>query len=1040
MEEGIYEILLNNELLDNIDESKFFVGKSKLRPNNARKLLLNYLSDVTERALDTINENDIDVDFEERIKKEIYVCNEVIDLLRSKLSFDEYKELDISENAEILEYAYNKINNSFFDKKSIIRPITSLVEPTLFTNNSKEISLLSELKKEICSCDEVMLVVSFIKYSGLIQILDSLKELTSKGKKLRIITTTYMKATDYKAIETLLNLPNTDVRISYETNNQRLHAKTYIFKRNNGFSTFYIGSSNISSAALQFGDEWNVKLTEKGSPNIFKGVLSEFETYWNSYDYKTIKNTKEDLNRLNDLLEKSKEQSNAYSNLMDFKPFPYQEEILDKIEAERTIYHRNKNLIVAATGVGKTVLAAFDFQKYIENHPGAKLLYVVHRKEILEKSIETFRQILKDYNFGELYVGNKKPSKVDYLFTTVKGANNLSERLDPNYYDYIIVDEIHHAKAETYEKMLKYYTPKILLGLTATPERMDGQDITDYFDHNIAAEMRLPEAINNRLLVPFDYYGITDPTDLSNVRWSNGRYNDEDLNNLFVVNDSTAIKRADAIKNSLLKFVNDMDEVHGLGFCSSVKHAKYMADKFNEYNIPSLCVTGESDDDDRDSAIKKLESGEIKFIFTRDLYNEGIDIPCVNYELLLRPTDSLTIFLQQLGRGLRLNKDKSHLTVLDFVGETNKNFDYTEKMAALIGHPDISTIDSIKNDFPLLPVGCSITLEKIAKEYILSNIKSNMKNRQKILDLLCSFASTNNKNEVGLYEFLKYSNVSVFDIYDKDMAFYRLLKESKIKKFPNDDEFEIEFISKLKRLLYINSPIIIKYIKSIINGNYDKKNLKLKSMIYYALYDKKPNDIGFKSMDELFKKIKKSKILCFELNEICDYLSKSIDVVPLNNSLSFDCPLEVYGIYSQAMIGSAFGLFDEQRIYRIQTGVKFLNELNHYILLVTLNKDEKHFGESIMYKDYPINEYLFNWETQNSTSGESEVTNRYINSNGNISLFVRTNIKENGYTSPYIYLGEVDYVSHHGSKPVSFVWKLKNKIPAEYYIKMKNFD
>lgn len=1035
MKDGIYESIINNELKNNINEKDFFVGKSNLKGPSARKLIIDYLSEVTTRALKTIEENDVDSSQDELIKKDIEISNEIIKLLRSRLSFDEYKDLDISNDAEVLEYAYNKLNNNSFDGKNIVKPITSLVEPTLFTNNSKDISLLSELKKEISSSDEVWLLVSFIRMTGIMPLLDVLKDFTNKGKKLKIITTTYMRATEYKAIVKLLELPNTEIKISYETNNQRLHAKAYIFKRANGFSTFYIGSSNLSRAALVFGDEWNVKLTEKKSPDIYQNVISEFETYWNSYEYKELINNESDLKKLRTALMAKKAEVNYYENLMTYKPYDYQERILEKLDVERNIYHHYKNLVVAATGVGKTVLAAFDFKRFYEKNPNAKFLYVVHRQEILEKSMDTFRQILRDANFGELYVGKYKPNNTDRLFTTVIGANNLSEYRDPDYYDYIVVDEIHHAKADTYSKLLTYYNPKILLGLTATPERMDGKDITEYFDHNIAAEMRLPEAINKRLLVPFQYYGITDTTDLSNVRWTSFGYNNSDLDKVFVNNE----ERLYSIINNLYKYVDSLENVHGLGFCASINHAQYMADKFNENNISSICLTGESPDETRKNAIKRLESGEIKFIFTVDLYNEGVDIPCVNVELLLRPTDSLTIFLQQLGRGLRLYENKNYLTVLDFIGEANKHFNYANKLAALIGHEEISVKESIIEDFPLLPIGCSIALEKVAESYIMANIKANTSNRQRIIEMLQQFEEKTG-NKLSLSQFLQYYEMDINELYKKDITFYRLLTEAGIREFNEDLEFENQVVGRLRNLFGINSMKFIKYIKSVLCGNNDKNNILLKNMTYYTLFNKVPLKEGFNTIDEALEMIKNSKNLNFEINEICDYLENNINIQTINNNLLFESPLEVYGIYTQAQLYSGLGVFNEKYAGPMLQGVWYLKEHKHDIFLVTLNKEESHFGESISYEDYPINENLFNWQTQNSVAEGSDVLERYIKSDGKVSLFVRINRKENGNASSYMYLGEAKYVSHEGSKPVSVVWNLINKIPAEYLIKMKNKD
>lgn len=1037
MKDGIYEQLLNNELKSKLNNSEFFYKTNTIlkSPEKAKNLITEYLKEVTRKAMDCNQEENVDVEDSERVLKEIEICNEILDLLRTKLDFDEYKDLDLSMDAEVLEYAFKKLNNNSFDGKNIVRPVTSLVEPTLFTNSSKEISLLSELRKEIASSDEVMLLVSFIRMTGLMPIYEDLKEFTAKGKKLRVISTTYTKATEYKAIEKLLELPNTSIKISYETENQRLHAKAYIFKRNNGFSTFYIGSSNLSRSALVYGDEWNVKLTEKNSPQIFQNVISEFETYWNSYEYKTLNNTEEDKIKLKEALSYKTENVNVYQNLMTYKPYDYQEQILEKLEVEREIYHRNRNLVVAATGVGKTVLAAFDFKNFLEKNPNAKFLYVVHRQEILKKSCDTFRQILKDANFGELYVGNYKPENINRLFTTPLGLEKIMEQVDHDYYDYIVADEIHHGAAKTYTNFLNYFNPKLLLGLTATPERMDGQDITEFFCNTIAAEMRLPEAINNKLLVPFQYYGITDPTDLSNVRWSSFGYNNSDLDKLFVENETSANIRVNTIIENLFKYIDDIDKVHGLGFCSSINHAKYMADKFNENNIPSICLTGNSDSNLRNNAIKDLESGKIKFIFTVDLYNEGVDIPCVNVELLLRPTDSLTIFLQQLGRGLRKHVNKDYLIVLDFIGECNKHFNYADKFKALIGIEGVSVKDSINNGFPMLPVGCSISLERVAEEYILSNIKANTSNRQVIIEMLQKFEETTHK-ELILYNYINHYKLNINDIYKKDVSFYRLLTEAGIKCFTEKNSIENAIVGRLKNLLTINSPKFINYIKSLLNYENINHNELLDTMTYYTLFNKLPEKEGFKNIIEALEFVKNSECLNYEINEICNYLYNSLEVLPIKNNLNFDCPLEVYGVYSQAQLYSGLGVFNEKYAGPMLQGVWYLKEKNHDIFLVTINKESSHFGESIAYEDYAINDELFHWQTQNSVADGSDTLNRYINSNGRVSLFVRINRKENNQASPYIYLGEAEYVSHSGSKPVGIVWKLKHKIPAKYLDKM----
>lgn len=283
--------------------------------------------------------------------------------------------------------------------------------------------------------------------------------------------------------------------------------------------------------------------------------------------------------------------------------------------------------------------------------------------------------VLRDANFGDLFVGDTTPQSFEHLFVSVQtfNAKSLEKHLTPDFYDYIIIDEVHHAPAETYKNILGHFTPKFLLGLTATPERMDGKSIMPYFNNKITAEIRLPEAIERKLLCPFQYFGVTDNIDLSNLRWERGGYNREELSKIYTRQDAETIRRASLIVQDVDKYVTDINEVKGLGFCVSKEHARFMADYFNKCNIPSLCLTGDSPKEERDSAKLKLTNGDLRFIFVVDLYNEGVDIVDVNTILFLRPTESLTIFLQQLGRGLRLADGKECLTVLDFIGQANKN-------------------------------------------------------------------------------------------------------------------------------------------------------------------------------------------------------------------------------------------------------------------------------------------------------------------------------------------------------------------------------
>jgi superfamily II DNA or RNA helicase len=570
-------------------------------------------------------------------------------------------------------------------------PSTPLNESALFTGSTQSPQLSIELLHEMKSADRVDIIVSFIKNSGFRILREGFDNLRNRNVKVRIITTTYMGASDPEAITALSNYPNVEVKVSYDTNSTRLHAKAYYFERLSGYTTAYVGSSNMSNPAMTEGLEWNLKATQQDLPNIIKAFQAEFTNYWNDERFQTYKPGDEAKLKKALVAGRSEQLPEQQLLLIDVTPRGYQDRILEELNAERVIRNSFRNLIVAATGTGKTVISAFDYKRFCESKGGKrpKLLFLAHREEILNQSIQTYRHVLKDASFGQLMGGSAgEAASMDYLFCTVQTASSrkLWQTLGDKFYDYVVIDEAHHSAASTYEEILKGFNPEILLGMTATPERMDGDSILPFFNNRIATELRLPEALNEKLLCPFQYFCVSDPVSIADDSfWDLGKYKISALDKAYVTDSATAEQRLNVIFSAVERYnLGNISHVKGLGFCVSIKHAEFMARAFNLKGIPSESLTSQTSDDVRKAAIQKLRSGELKFIFTVDLFNEGVDIPEANLVLFLRPTDSLTVFLQQLGRGLRHAKGKECLVVLDFVAQMHKKYRVDRKFAALL--------------------------------------------------------------------------------------------------------------------------------------------------------------------------------------------------------------------------------------------------------------------------------------------------------------------------------------------------------------------
>lgn len=1035
LKNGLYEQVINKEIEKELKSLTDKLSQTiPIDKAEGSKVLAQYITEIIQKGFDNVYDNGGDT------SDQIELANKIVNTIITETKEADFDMLKISERAEQLLVLMERKNSvlSLYEKTNIVRPETSLAQSSIFTGSVHEPQMFTELKKEIISANRIDMLVSFIKWSGLRLIIEELIEFTQNGGELRIITTSYMGVTDVKAIEELRKLPNTKIKVSYDTKRTRLHAKTYVFYRDTGFTTAYVGSSNLSNTAISSGLEWNVKVTKKDLPETICKIKATFESYWNSNEFEYY--CEEQKERLTKALKAERyfENNNEAIFTFDITPYSYQQEILDKLEAERTVRGYYKNLIVAATGTGKTVISAFDYKKFKIQNPDkpCRLLFVAHREEILKQSMYTFRGVLKDNNFGEMFVGSYKPDSINYLFISIQTFNSqdFTIKSTADFYDYIIVDEFHHAAAASYQKLITYYKPKILLGLTATPERMDNKDILECFNHRIAAEIRLPEAIDRKLLCPFQYFGVTDNVDLESLKWVRGGYDKTELSKLYTISGIIANRRADMVISSILKYVTDIDDVKGLGFCVSIEHAEFMSNYFNAKGISSMFLTSNSPYEERKTAKQSLVSGKVRFIFVVDIYNEGVDIPEVNTALFLRPTESLTIFLQQLGRGLRLSENKDCLTVLDFIGQANKKYNFEDKFAALLSNTTKSVQREIKDGFVSVPKGCYIQLEKKAQKYILDNIRSSFGAKAGIISRIANFTEDSGL-DLNLQNFLDYYHLDIRSIYARD-NFSRLCALAGVKDNFNED-LEDVMTKAFGRFAVIDSRRLIDFTIKLLTGEkivFMEVEKRMLQMIQFTIWQKPFEECGFSSLLKGIEKIKSCPILCNELIEILKYNYNKIDFIDESVNVGFDCPLDLHCTYTRDQILVAF---DFLKPNTVREGVKYLNDKKIDIFFVTLNKSDKDYSPTTMYNDYSINDILFHWQSQSTTAETSTTGRRYIhhkNTNNKILLFVREfkADKVSGAASAYTYLGVANYLKHEGSKPMNITWKLDKAIPAKF--------
>ena len=1018
--EGIYENLITDGLKQDIDaaSSDGLVCKEEyIDDTDSTNMLADHLSKIIRNRL-----SDENLTAEERTE----FVNRLIDDL------GEDKEEKVVDDKQMLaavvsiqEEARLKATNS-----TLVRPLTGFRVSNLFTGGQSHVSLSSEIERDIESADSICMIVSFLKLSGVNLIYDHLKRFCSNPQhRLRIITTTYCGVTDAKAVERLASLPNTEIRISYNTQIERLHAKSYIFERNSGFSTAYIGSSNLSKSAQTDGLEWNIRVTNVENPHIINAALATFDIYWNSHNFEDFREG--GIEKLYKELQKVREPKLATDVLAKYTILPHQKQILDKLAVIREGGVR-RNLIVAATGTGKTVISAFDYKVFTEQTEGThRLLFVAHREEILKQSRRTYRSVLLDANFGDIWVGDSRPQNgIDHLFISVQTFNSKYERifsgLPADYYDYIVIDEAHHLVADSYRKIISKFTPKLLVGLTATPERMDGVSLLPDFDNQISAEIRLPKALDEGLLTPFQYLCISDETDLTDEELMQGdRYVATKLTEKLCNS-----QRVGLIVNRLQYYIADEHKCRALGFCATKKHAQFMAEEFRRVGLKAAYLTSDNDAE-RLSLNKQLAKGEINYLFVVDIFNEGVDIPAVDTVLFLRPTESLTIFLQQLGRGLRLYPGKQQLTVFDFVAQLNQKYDFASRFRSLLTRTDKSVVDQVKNGFTLLPHGCTIHMEEKAQEYVLQNIKAAIYNKARLVKELRTYTHT-----PTLAEFIENNGQDVRLIYKGGSCWSSLKREAGMCDYPEDDNTKL-FVKGIGNLVHVNTVSYLNFIRKVMlaKGNVkcnDEREETFAVMLYYTLFIDKISKVGVKSISEALRRLADYPMFISEILELTDYLLAHLETKTFSVGEGMPMGLEQYGCYTREEV---FAIFKRQtankKMQGSVAGVFNIEELNTELFFVTLNKSDKDFSAETMYNDYVVSENEFRWESQNTDSHQGK-GKRFVEQKKNgkkFLLFVRENKKDGyGNTCPFICFGLVDYIRSKDDKPMKINWQTHHPI------------
>lgn len=931
-------------------------------------------------------------------------------------------------------------------------PTIPLTSSELLVNGTGEPAFGKVLKEEIRCADEVDLICAFVGYTGFQPLKEEFRRLLERGGRVRVITSTYLGSTSAKALDELVQL-GAEVRVNYQGQATKLHAKAWLFRRPGELDTACVGSSNLSDAALYSGLEWNVRLARADAPGVFARIQQTFDSYWHTPVYELY--TTADRERLDAALlagkgyatqahsrtaqrtidQLQRQLTDAYSELV-LQPKPHQRLVLDTLKLRRESFDEHRHLVVAATGTGKTVIAALDYARLCL--PGAarpRLLFVAHREQILEQARRTFRTALKDPGFGEMLAGGGGLPSDTHVFAMVQTLHNRLATVPADAYDVIYIDEAHHGSADSWRGVIEHFSPREIVGLTATPERTDGVNVADLFGGQYTTELRLWEAVDDQLLAPFNYVGVDDGTDLRQLNWRHGDYAVGELEALYTGDH----ERVKLVVQALERWVDDPRTMRALGFCVSISHARFMAEQFVRLGINAEYLDGTHDQAYRDVVLDKLKAGKLQVVFSVDVLGEGIDLPDVDTLLLLRPTQSPVLFAQQLGRGLRQAPGKQGCLVLDFIGQHRVEYRYETRFQALINPARGSLRKQAESEFPFLPAGCAINLERVARARVLERLKalapkSGFKGLQH--DLRATNASS-------LEDFLRDTERSVEQFYAADarkMSWTRLQRAAGVADQtadPADAATQEAEAALLKRVGFVQhatdrlrASTWSRWLAADDAPRADGASLtesRLAMQLMHLLGMKPP------TLQEGFDQLWRHPAVLAELAELVPLVHAQRDakVTPLPGL--DDVPLMAHARYTRAEVFAAVGISAIDKPKEHREGVYFVPHSRSQLMFVTLNKDESKFASNIQYKDHAVSADLFHWESPNNwrqhTSGMLRCIGRGPEASQHRLLFVRER-SSGGIEGTFRCFGQVDlYGDLKGDRPVALTWRLRQPLP-----------